>query len=828
MGGSFDFFLSSKKCHFKDSPFDFIRFEIMNYISLELDKAPIQDPLRFRFNFIAQSIAAHLLDLQGKLRLSRLKECKLFLDSFPYPIYDYSEDDHLIFSHIQSVLTWLYEENGTQKIEQFGMPVCHKGIEEILRLTLGPKPVKKLTDREVRLSVLIALLCPLRQITGSCFATAPAIIIQRKSVSRFLEDLKSLIYKGGLGRYLSGKEYFVPVCPKGESSELIKDISSYSEEQLRSIPSLKLALETQGILNWRKKNCKTVKELIEEAILDSLEITKSEIEEESIHFSEKMIPLYARSSSLYISPVSERRKKVLTFQKKFQEALNTFESFGDCVLLRAWESTIASMTDVKVEIGKWNLSVSLGLDSTNPGGIGAFVKEKFEAQLDIVKEQIQKLQIEFQAVTYRLSIAEQLLEVDQANRLFQKKQFLENELKFLEAEGIEIVSSFNQWMKVVDELIPLYFQEVFDPVLAKDLSEVVDDSPAGFRLVYKHGRSSSIQWTFIKNAKEFIEALKEFFIAVELETKSKFTESLTTELIQFISSEEFLKEARQRAKKHSFSSSKVEPWEYVSGGTMRSLVLNYFERESTLSTIAKKVRSEDDLLKLIESTDLKEPILIQSPTHAFVLNSKKKDRSYMSYLEEMQLFWKDMKIENPTWLSRHFAMRLKKSNRDFFLEQMRKVDNLEEISSYRKALMTSSKFLSSDVIDSFLHESLPLISKNRAQQLGVLPIFLDQDFYTPRQVIHKIKSSVKGFCEIDLDEQIAQELRNLKLAVPSPILFADTNWSQWSFGISVDSSGSTYFGRFSRTGLIGIPMRDWFIQQKEGSWVIYSNPREYS
>ena len=63
---------------------------------------------------------------------------------------------------------------------------------------------------QTRRAVLSALLTKLRQSVGSCFATAPAIIIQAEQIHQFLSDIEEIFRLGGLKRTIQGEEYFVP------------------------------------------------------------------------------------------------------------------------------------------------------------------------------------------------------------------------------------------------------------------------------------------------------------------------------------------------------------------------------------------------------------------------------------------------------------------------------------------------------------------------------------------------------------------------------------------------------------------------------------------
>ena len=56
-----------------------------------------------------------------------------------------------------------------------------------------------------------------------------------------------------------------------------------------------------------------------------------------------------------------------------------------------------------------------------------------------------------------------------------------------------------------------YFVEIFDPGISLKRQELYEDSPARFRLVYKHGRRDPSTWTFLQYAKDFFKSLRHFF-----------------------------------------------------------------------------------------------------------------------------------------------------------------------------------------------------------------------------------------------------------------------------------------------------------------------------
>jgi hypothetical protein len=166
-------------------------------------------------------------------------------------------------------------------LKKFRLPLCHRGAEKIIRKTLELSSSISLTDDHVRQAVIATCLTPLRQNIGSCFATAPAILIHEEQQERFVADLYEMLTTGRLKRVIAGVEFSVPMC-----------------------------------LN-----------------------------------------------------------------------ANT--------LLKSWEYTLASFSEVKMEFSRWNLYTSLGLHPAEKGGIGELLYKKLEKKLQEVNEKTSKFYLEY-------------------------------------------------------------------------------------------------------------------------------------------------------------------------------------------------------------------------------------------------------------------------------------------------------------------------------------------------------------------------------------------------------------------------------------------------
>ena len=83
-------------------------------------------------------------------------------------------------------------------VQRFRRPLCHAGAEQLVKETLGLPFSTLLTDQQVQKAALAACYAVLRQNVGSCFATAPAILIHEENKEQFLSDLYELLMTGKL------------------------------------------------------------------------------------------------------------------------------------------------------------------------------------------------------------------------------------------------------------------------------------------------------------------------------------------------------------------------------------------------------------------------------------------------------------------------------------------------------------------------------------------------------------------------------------------------------------------------------------------------------
>jgi hypothetical protein len=856
-------------------------------VSFFLDASQLQDSFRYRARRLGLKIAERLINENGDLEKAALADLRKLLSKGHFCLGPKREGDALIYEHLSFCLEALESDPALwPKIRKFSPPLCHKRAEDIIKDTLWPEPVRKLLPYHVRRAALAAWLTWLRQTTGSCFATAPAILIQKKP-HQFFKDLDELLSMGQFKRVFGGQEYAVPLAPNLGTYDLTRQISH--PERLCYAPSLILALEAAQVLPsgvsfpqkieiLRKKigelpAVQSPEQVIKQLIIDEVGLSHEEIEDEEYLAKIQMAPLLASGGALYYQKPSERAQKVAEMKKRLKMASGVFLSFADCALLRAWEYSLASFSDIKVDFARWNLYVGLGLHHEAKGGIGAYLYRWTNEKIRDLNEEITRSQREYEEALYTVRSLEALLQrssdaqsyairTEMAGAVAAVQAALDIRTR-AEARGAALVKSYAEVMRFYDQKLQEYFQEVFDPTVMGEEEHLYEDSPAGFRMVYKHGRSDASLWTQIQNGDQYIRSLREFFSLVESEIPareplgSEFQSEITSAIIQFIQEPEFLEGARERSK----AMGRRTPWDYVSGGTMQVLVQTYCSRSSPATEISLLPKSEEDLLKALLGfkREKHQPLLIHSPTHAFILHLDWLPERALSLVEENRNFMGRLQYdaEMQEHIAHSLSEKLSSLEAPLFLHLFRKAPTAQSKLQLRMNLLDSLKAIPSirapeTLLDSHLYEKTPLFDAQKGKQVldailkslcqahGISCGGIAQESrsylgaYDLVQMVKKIllESLRTPISPVDWDVEIAKAALALKVGFPNPILFADTNWSSWVFGFVVNPlHGKLELWRLNRTGSQGFPMTDWkawFSLENQSPWVILPHPDEYS
>ncbi len=824
-------------------------------MSIYLDQNPIQDAFRYRAKYFGLKFAGLLLDEKGELNKERLDELNRLLAEGSFVLGPGREGDVLIFGHIRNCLRWLAESKEVQMaFRRFSPPLCHKKAEEVIRETLWPEPIRALQTVHVRKAVLAAWLTFLRQTTGSCFATAPAILIQQTAPLRFFKDVYDLLSTGQMKRTVAGKEYSVPLSLSTGKGDLLK-IGSGSPGLAMALESAGLAISNEILKKIGELGPLTVEKLISVLLMEHAGLTEEDIEDEE-HLSRiQMTLLLAKQTAVYYQRPSERAVKVADWKKKVAKACTTFRTVTECALLRSWEYSIASFSDVKTEFARWNLYIGLGLHPDQKGGIGEFLYAEVNGHLQKCNGEIERLTQEYNQALNAMDALEIMFRAapSEARRNQIKSEMMTHNLNLSTviemrneqvAKAGALVGFFSSLIEQYDQKMQESFQELFDPALVGEEAHLYDDSSAGFRLVYKHGRLDASQWTAIYDGEHYIEYLRDFFSSKENELNfpaaigRDLVSEITTGLIQFIRTPEFLDSALARSKEKGRRS----PWDYISGGTLQTLLMSYCNRDRPFTEIGVTPRSEEELLRFLASIKGGSPLLMHSPTHAFIVfpglsTSQPTYKKCAKWNEEMQ-----------EHIAHRVSERLPEEERALFIHLVRQKPTAGTNVLFRthliEALSPRIKQRES-IIDSVLFENSPLFSKTeakdavnqilhtigRAEAVGQF----DRSFYGAFDISQITKAILlkalgKAILPVDWDQRIVDSMRRLGI-IPNSLLFADTNWSGWYFGfVKNPTTERLELWRLNRTATQGFPMTDWkqwFDTKNTSAWVVLNQPKEY-
>ncbi len=793
----------------------------MDDLSSLFDASGIQDSFCYRALREARGLASQLVGEDGKLKREEIK----LKNSF----YPSGFSDALIYERQEKFLArWLQDDAFFNSFKRFSLPLCHKGAEKLVRASVQLSIKESLTDAHVKKAAISAYLMILRQTVGSCFATAPAIVIQEEYGDLFIQDLYDLLTTGKLKRVIRGVEYSVPLSLSWGLGDLGRPLS----QQAWVAPGLIRACEVAGLISEKlslDEKCKKLQELMGDKKITVAQLLQS-----------------------------------LAPPHLLQEAESAFKGMVDHALLKAWEFTLASLSEANRDFPRWNLSLSLGLDPEEKGGIGEILYRVLQEKLEEANKKVAEYHREAESALDECKVAQSLLKQSTSESEMRRRQAeytarYHNFQSYADlrdhfqnvAKAISLLFSF--LIKKYIEKIQEYFQEIYDPEMVELSGYQYEDSPAGFRLVYKHGRSDASLWTQIDSSDEFIRSLVDFFTMTEgqfvhdceTEEEKKVIVEATSHVILYVRSDEFLQRALERTKKQ-----KRTPWSYSSGGTMDILLTLYFCRENSIAQESKWVESPLDLLTflidtiknlshLVTDPFLKNPhkrMLMHSPKHAFSLQPGR---------DLFKQGWQDSSFTY-TWVRDHIVVPMQSFYAGMLLSPQEQEALLEKasISSRAHGTLQVSEFYQILVEknvpnpDSFLYRSLPLTPKdgckaalqlllkpwtNKVELPESLPSYLSSEELCS---LAKLNLAKQKFAHLDIHLLVIEQARALNLA-PTPCLFADTNWPNNYFAFIVNpGTEELELWRTDRTGCTGYPMtawKSWLDGTEKLPWVVYTS-----
>lgn len=875
-----------------------------SYLSFLFERSGIQEAVRYKIIHRSRSIAEFIVRDDGAIDLTKADFVAGVIRRLPFLTPFDGMEERLHMEHVKKTLENLGVIVGSLK--KFSLPFASRSLERWIRHSLLMSIDAKVTDRDVKVAVLSACLGKVLQSVGSCFATAPCILVHQERMELFLKDLLELLSTASLKRVIRGAEHSVPISPSMGAGDIKKRISgNLQNSEWWLNPALMAAMsvlggpqDLQDTEKWKRflqslsleGSAFDAETWIDYAAKASFELKDKDIEQ--MHRQEKEI-LRQGGRFTGSSAVAANLAKYHRFLESLRFAKDHFLSYCDHPLLKIWEFTVASFSEFKMEFSNWNLYRALGIDPREPEGVGQIAFRYIEDIFEEKKKQAEKFYAEysnaFDAVRTVEALARRDLDEKEARRLsaeYQSQKYHLNACRNLYEQNqadLEKMSTFYDFLfKQLSKLFPLYFQEIYDSAMSGERAEIYEDSPAGFRLVYKWGRADPSSWSLIYDEDEWIDAIVAFFIAAEpqlveaceWEAGKAEIASIISAIIVQLRSKEFLNAALKRMR----TESSRKPWSYVSGGTMDTLVTAYFSSEKPPQQEKRVPESVLDLviftIDVIKSLppkiadrflqDKENSLLAHSPSHAYLLKpgfspfcDAWQDNGFTytwvrdRYIEPAVAFW------SAQFLSRSDQRELLARLSEIPLGSIFSTEPLDrdpiDVLTFRDYLIDKARARGHkmieyvDILDGWIYENIPLIPYRVAEQQlsqlienvsekaveDVLKFWNDRNFsLTAKEFLqisrilyaHVLKSHA---LPKNIEALAAEQLRRSNLLPPAPFVHAATNWpNRWFAFVFSPFTRNLEFWVTDYLGLSGRPLsswKKWLDGSHKETWAIYTS-----
>jgi len=882
-------------------------------ILLAVAKSGIQDSRLVGLRLLALRTARKLLNAKGiwhvKAAESLLKEWQSWARQWPI-VMDGTEE---ALEQMRYTLEQLVEERRFKtSLQACTRPLGQVHAEQRIRSSLGLASEVAVDDYCVRWAVLTALLTPLRQSVGSCFATAPGILVQRQEPMGLLEDLRDLIDTGRIERIASGEQAMVPIALRWASGTVLRPIR-LERRQLLLNPSILAALRAAGLvagdsteaLAQLKKHLARLELKGDEAVrLDQL-WERLVAREMGLPWPMPTADQYAAGMLLTAQEtriVSQRQQ----WEQRTSMAVEAFAAWEHDPLLKTWEYSLASFVEARPALMPQNLWTALGLSDSTSGSFGFAIRECLQPALDEVQQEIEiAVQLADQAVARWNSVKGRSSSLSSpravewaasdARSAQRDHEYASGRVSQLQEQAEQITSLPQLFARHVERLLPRYFQEAYDPALTRATEGLYDDAAAGFRLIYKAGVDHVPSWSWIEDGAHYNRALREFlervFLDVRDEESIKYIRptiaTLHRDLSLIIDEPRFQLATLERlAQLHKSSlpkdplnnltKVKMTPWAYESGGTLLTLINHYFALGGLPQIDQKSCERAVDMvsfyieqLRMLPEAMLRKltrrwaGVLAYSPTHAFLINTgtasmqaalDSTEYTYtwiqQNWLEPQMRFWQQCLLSPgvlldhlmDSWtgslpaaiqpiaqLAGHgFSRQITPDELVRQVEQALPQDRRQQ----KLRLMLISR------LEQTLYHSLPLMApevalSRVAAALSLPPTMPDDPWQLVtakgrlRWAIGELWGQQRTFSR----REVVETLRAQGLMAPPPLLFADTNWPFYLFGLVAGPAGrEPELWRVDPLGIDGQPMAEWHHLLQQGNdqpWGILNNPNEY-
>lgn len=905
----------------------------------------LQSPLAAKTVRMARETARYILSDNGEIDSVRLVEAIEHLSHCLYPLGPYRHEETQIREHLLRMLKALKESSELKdRIKKLFVP-SYVSIQNLIRDTLALEETASISTFHVRQAVLAAMFSYLRQDVGSCFATAPAILIHQEYPHRFLKDLEDLLSSGKLTRIIGSREVTIPINLSGCIGELFKririlDLHPDPIQTLSSPPGLQKAFEAAGVLHsLEAPQIQVQKLLAHEYLLKKLSqehdtISAHEILQSTLlnlyQLSETTVKatlckegMFSKNPALFLSQDPRelsQNQRVYGYLFAYKQARRAFIHDTQNPLLKSWEYSLATLADANSSSTLNHIRISLGWNSNDSYSIATQMKQFIEQEIESLRSVVSKCEQTYQEARSQLDYIEnrlknplntqdsQILTMDH----IRFRQELNKALYDWDAAQEKVKKLLNlpdYLLSFYAKAIPQYFRSAYDAYI-QEFSHIHTDTPAGFRLLFTHGRAHPHAWSPVYSIEEFIRFLSEFFSLTEVDLMGKHaivdlekeTSSLIHHLISLLHTEHFQEAALTRILNtynlpvpsplfDHLDTLVITPWVYISGGSVESLLTDYFELTTPITTIQKRPENAHELAAFFSDAlkDLPEGIksyleegdhslLTASPTHVFSLTAGSPlfreawDNDWYSYtwlrdvwVKQHKTFLENTLLSQPevyaclgSFCSKYSLNSLTQELYDFCAEPSQSLPELYEKSSrflqgvlqdahslelYQRRLARHLVQEPPYVSEQQLPETLEMISS----YLGIssrmaFPKFQELiERHIPKLSLLSssdlrhlylgllMQSYQKVYVEEDLYMRVASAMRHHKLAYPAPLLFGDSNWPYSYFGFLLHpGTGHIDLWQCNYAGLKASPLENLQeILAVTRPWTLYANPIDY-
>lgn len=652
----------------------------------DLDRqSPLQSPLAVKNLSMARQLAAYILMDNGEIDSAKVVACIESLSRQLYPLGPYRHQETQGREHMLHMLNTLrHNDDIRSRLKKVFLP-SYQGVLQLIRSTLALPPTVSLTPAHARQAILTALFTYLRQDVGSCFASTVAILIHREYPLLFIRDLEELLFSGKLTRVIGDREIVVPINLSSSLGELFKqfrilDLYPNPVELLSSSLGLQNAFLAAHLISPFESPQQRIQELLaQECWLKPFQqfdttITAHDIIQKTLlhHFqvSHDLVRSVLLQGGLHKDQAvlttghnqPSEIQRVYLYLEAYELAKAAFVSTTQNPLLKSWEYTLATLADASHSSTADHIRIALGWHR-EPHSFSSTVHRFVEETISQAQEETQKCERTYQEAQVQLQYVESRM----------RNPINEQDSKILAMDHIRFRQELNQalydWDQAQEKIrkllslpdfvssfytkmISSYFKSSYDAFI-QEFSHLYADSPAGFRVLFTHGRSHPNTWTPIYSIEEFVRALSDFFALTEVDLLNKHgvagvekeTSALIHQLISLLHKESFQEAAIERILEayHQPIPKQVlqhlntlthTPWVYVSGGDVSSLITDYFEHVEPITQLKKHPENAHELAAFFADAlkDLPEGIksylehgehtlIASSPTHVFTVTA---------------------------------------------------------------------------------------------------------------------------------------------------------------------------------------------------------------